>query len=175
MSGQKLPNNALDDVTSAASINMRRRVIENLNQLADLLPIEAGPWTPVVQGSSTAGTYEISSNLSRYMRVGRRVWVDVWFQLAAGITAGGTGDIQIIGAPFKKMANTLPQGTIRLDRVAFTANSHLVLSHSDTITSVASLQIIEVVSNVSPAAVPVSALAADDIIIGSICFETDDP
>lgn len=171
MTIQRLPNNALDILEGPGSQNMRRRVIEILNQLIQ----DSGDWTPVIRGSGTAGTYEIATNKSRWRRSGNTVFLDLWIQLASGITAGGTGNVLITGAPYNKKAGTLPQGTLRLDNVGFTANSHLVLSHSDTNAAVASLILIEIVSNSGANAVPISALAADDLIIGSICFETDDP
>lgn len=37
MTIQKLPNNALEDLISVASVNLRRRVVELLNQLADIV------------------------------------------------------------------------------------------------------------------------------------------
>jgi hypothetical protein len=175
MSGQKLPNNALDDVTSPSTVNMRRRVMEVLNQLAALLPVEYGSWTAVIRGSGTAGTYEIATQYCRYTRMGRRVILDVWIQLAAVVTGGGTGDVQITGAPYAKKANTLPQGPLRLDGVGYTAGNALVLSHFSTADATAVLALVEVVSGAGAAAIPVSALDASDFIIGSICYETDDP
>lgn len=67
---------------------------------------EEGTWTPVIRGSSTAGTYEQQTTFASYTKVGRLVTVQAYIKLAAAITGGGTGLFQITGLPFAKGANT---------------------------------------------------------------------
>jgi len=168
MSAQKLPLNALDDP------NMRRRVIEILNQLTELLPVESGTWTATIRGSGTAGTYEIATQYSRFTRAGRRIWLDFYITLAGAITAGGTGFIQITGAPFSKAADSDPVGAVRLSGVDWTAGSQHTASFI-AVTETSTLYIDEYPDNGAQTQLQISGLAAGDSIIGSICYETDDP
>jgi hypothetical protein len=174
MSGQKLPNNALDDVTSAASINMRRRVVEVLNQLADLLPVESGAWTPVVRGSGTAGTYEIATNKSRYRRNGRTVHVDLFVVLAGTITGGGTDDIRIDGLPYATKDETYAVGAVLLSGVNWTAGANLSIAPETSASPSSTLVLLQTLDDATNTQVAVAGLAADDIIVGSLCYETDD-
>lgn len=130
-------------------------------------------WTPVIRGSGTAGTYQIATNNSRYTRMGRRVHLDVFITLAGAITGGGTGGIQIDGVPFSKIANTYPLGNVQTDGVDFDGGASLSLSFSAVAASSA-LILRESFDNAAASAVLVSGLLANDTIIGSISYETDD-
>jgi hypothetical protein len=62
---------------------------------------EEGTWTPVLFGSSTAGTYELSANTScTYVKIGELVTIIARIYTDSAITAGGTGNIRISGLPF---------------------------------------------------------------------------
>lgn len=63
---------------------------------------EEGTWTPVVRGSGTAGTYELSSSLAYYTKVGRLVTIHLSMTLDDPITGGGSGYTQITGLPYAK-------------------------------------------------------------------------
>jgi hypothetical protein len=102
------------------------------------------------------------------------VWLDVRIVLAAAITGGGTSLVQIIGIPFAKSANTFPAGATVLVGVDWTAGSNLTLAF-DGVNASSILGITQTQDDASIAGLPVSGLAANDQIIGSICYETDDP
>lgn len=58
---------------------------------------EEGTWTPIIQGSSTAGTGTYSSANGYYTKVGRQITVHFWIYWTAHT---GTGNLQIAGFPF---------------------------------------------------------------------------
>lgn len=160
-------------VDSANEKQHRTIIATVLNELVKQFP-QHGDWTAVIRGSGTAGTYEIASQNCRYTRIGRRVWLDVFIQMAAVVTGGGTGFIQITGVPFVKIANSIPIGGVRVDGVDWTAGANVVLSWNDSGVS-STLVIDEVIDNASAGNVAISGLGANDAIYGSICYETDDP
>lgn len=134
----------------------------------------SGPWTATIRGSGTAGTYQITTQRCRWTRIGRRVWLDVYIVMAAVVTGGGTGHIQITGLPFAKIADSLPIGSVRLDAVDWAAGANVVLSWSTAAAS-STLVIDEVNDNASTTDVAIAGLGgANDAIYGSICYETDD-
>tara|TARA_R110000868_G_scaffold203682_2_gene451589 strand:- start:85 stop:1023 length:939 start_codon:yes stop_codon:yes gene_type:complete len=61
---------------------------------------EEGTWTPVIRGASTAGTYEQTVTRALYTKIGRQVTLQCYITLASVVTGGGTGYLQITGAPF---------------------------------------------------------------------------
>lgn len=144
-----------------------------LNELAKQAPSHGG-WTATILGSGTAGTYEITSQFCRYSRIGRRVWLDMYIELAGAITGGGTGTALINGAPYAKAANTLSQGSLAVSTVNYTAGGSLSLSWSSTGAS-SSLVLVESVDTAAVAALAIGALAATSQIRASISYETDDP
>lgn len=159
--------------TDSNNEKQHRTVIATvLNEIAKQFPQHA-PWTPVVRGSVTAGTYEIASNFSRYTRIGRRVWLDVGVVFAAVITGGGAGNLRI-AAPFTKAANTFPIGTVQTAGPDWDAGAVPGLAFTDT-AATADLFIREQFDNAVAQQLAIAAISANDSIFGSICYETDDP
>ena len=67
---------------------------------------EEGTWTPVVFGSSTAGTYELSANTScTYVKIGGLVTIIARIFMDGSITAGGSGNVRISGLPYTMPAS----------------------------------------------------------------------
>ena len=62
---------------------------------------EEGTWTPVLQGSSTAGTYTYDTDRTngRYVKIGKMVTVFGVYRIST-VTSAGTGDAKITGLPF---------------------------------------------------------------------------
>ena len=81
---------------------------------------EEGTWTPVLRGSSTAGTYELSTASGNYTKIGRQVSVNCRITLAASITGGGSGYAQITGLPFNNGSVSI--GCLRFAGVDFVGN-----------------------------------------------------
>ena len=83
---------------------------------------EEGTFTPVIRGSTTAGTYELNTSFDDgfYQKVGRVVTVRVVVALAGSITAGGTGDYVISGLPFNyDVSHNAGYGAVACDSVDF--------------------------------------------------------
>jgi hypothetical protein len=84
---------------------------------------EEGTWTPVIQGSGTAGTYELDANTKcEYTKIGRLITLVVRIRLAPTVTGGGVGDLYILGAPFTKSLNQIAMGSVYLALGTFTGN-----------------------------------------------------
>jgi len=62
-----------------------------------LADYEEGTWTPVVEGSTSAGTATYALQNGRYTKVGRQVYVEVALSWSGGT---GTGNLTITGLPF---------------------------------------------------------------------------
>ena len=127
---------------------------------------EEGTWTPTIRGDGTAGTYELNaSTAGNYTKIGRQVTISAFIQLAAAITAGGTGDMQITGVPFSGVwpTNDFPQGAIRLGGVNFTAGSLSILFAGEA-SGQSNLYIASTQVNASAVFVPISGLSAGDSI-----------
>ena len=135
---------------------------------ANVPSYETGTWTAAVVGSGTAGTYEILSQYSEYVKIGAKVWLNTYITLAAAITAGGTGNLTITGAPFTKKANHGPCGPCRFSGVDWVAGSNLTAIFNSVTGASTSLIFIETPDNAAATAMAVSGLAANDVISFSI-------
>jgi hypothetical protein len=135
---------------------------------------EEGTWTPVIRGDGTAGTYELNAATgANYTKIGRQVTISAFIQLAASITAGGTGDMQIRGFPFSPSwpTNDFPQGTVLVQGVNFTAGSLSISFAGEGAGSVA-MYIRSTQVNASGAYVPISGVSAGDSIGFSFTYTT---
>jgi hypothetical protein len=164
--------------TDSPNEKQHRTVIANsLNELVKFFnTIKSDSWTPLVQGAGTAGTYEIATNGCRYTRIGRRVNLDVLVVMAGALTGGGAGNLNITGLPFNKAVNTRPVGSVWTSGVDFTTSgASIALSFNTFAATSKTLIILEAVDNAAGSTIPITAIAANDSIFGSICYETDDP
>jgi len=83
---------------------------------------EEGTWTPVVKGTSTAGTASYLLQIGRYTKVGRLVTVDFIIECSSGT---GTGDLFLDGLPFTSANTHATQPAVSLGivhNIALTAN-----------------------------------------------------
>lgn len=64
-----------------------------------------GTWTPVFQGTGTAGTFTYIGQTGTYTRIGNQVFIHGYVQISA-ITVAPTGNMQIIGLPFTAASST---------------------------------------------------------------------
>jgi hypothetical protein len=71
---------------------------------------EEGTWTPVVRGSSTAGTYELTTTQGHYTKIGRQVFIHCNVITASAPTGGGVGDLEIAGLPFTSSSAAVSRG-----------------------------------------------------------------
>lgn len=59
---------------------------------------EEGNWTPTISGSATPGVGTYFSQVGRYTKIGRLVFIQAWINCGGGHT--GTGDMLLTGLPF---------------------------------------------------------------------------
>ena len=88
---------------------------------------EEGTWTPVVRGSSSAGTYTTTTTYAKYRKVGNIVHISAYLGNITQSSAG-SGYLQITGTPFQKPANQYFAGTVWMNQfnVASTARSFVL-------------------------------------------------
>lgn len=72
-----------------------KSLIANSGNLSDY---ESSTFTPVLQGSGTAGTPTYATQVGQYTRFGRICVVRIFFNISA--FAGATGTLQVSGLPF---------------------------------------------------------------------------
>lgn len=152
-----------------AEIRKIQRALDSIASWKDNeIRYEAGTWTPVVRGTGTAGTYELSSHNCRYTRIFNRVFIEADVRLAAVITGGGTGNLQITGLPYASAAPAF--GVVRFDGVNFGASRFAISLASGT-----NLFFNTVIDNTLSSDVQIAGVAATDIIFATIGYETSDP
>jgi hypothetical protein len=138
-----------------------------------LADYEEGTWTPVIQGSGTAGTYEINSGASYsvYTKIGRLVTVNSQIVLAGTITGGGTSNFQITGLPFAKAGDSQATGSIYLSGVDFDATAAYILPLFTTGGSGSTtLNVQQVFDNAAGSPVQISGVSAGDVILMTISY-----
>jgi hypothetical protein len=134
---------------------------------------EEGTFSPVIQGSSTAGTYEISSgpSYSVYTKVGRLVTIHSQIVLADTITGGGSGNLQITGLPFAKAGSSQAAGVVYLSGVDFDATAAYILPIFTTGgAGSTTLNLQHIFDNAGGSAVQISGLSAGDVIVTTITY-----
>lgn len=83
---------------------------------------EEGTFTPVVQGSSSAGTATYSTQNGRYTKIGNKVFFEVYVNYNSGT---GTGNLRVGGLPFTSVAAGL-YGSVSIgefNNIALTASN----------------------------------------------------
>jgi hypothetical protein len=130
-----------------------------------------GTFTAVVSGSGTAGTYEITSQVSTYTVIGRSVTLNSKITLAAVVTGGGTTNLQITGLPYTGKAATLAFGSVALSGVNYTTAGASIASEMDGTSHSTGIFFVETVDNTASAYIPISAVSANSVIAFSITYE----
>lgn len=161
--------------------HLQRFASEVFEQISYLTP-ETGLWTPVVRGSGTAGTYELATASGTYYRIGDIVFASVFVQFAAVVTAGGTGDLQITGIPFEKLAaatgSYYPPGAVIVGGagggIDVTAGAVSLSLGFNGATANSILVIQQSLDNAANTLLPIASVAANDIISGSIVYMAGD-
>lgn len=82
-------------------------VLERLRK-ADTTIYAASTWTPVLVGSTIAGTFTYLVQSGNYTRIGNRVWISGRIALSA-VSVAPTGNLSITGLPIT--ATTVTSGT----------------------------------------------------------------
>jgi len=87
---------------------------------------EEGTFTPVIEGTTTAGTASYSQNDGRYTKIGRLVFIETYVAYTSGT---GTGNLRLGGLPFTSAnANTYPGLTLSyFENIVMTAGNFPML------------------------------------------------
>jgi hypothetical protein len=87
---------------------------------------EEGTWTPIIEGTSTAGTASYSQNAGRYTKIGRLVFIETFVAYSAGT---GTGNLRLGGLPFTAAnVETYPGLTLSyIENIVMTAGNFPML------------------------------------------------
>jgi len=136
--------------TSGSGIDFSATAGTGTSELLD--DYEEGAWTPVVEGSTTAGTGTYGNQIGLYTKVGRVVHFQCWLQVS---THTGTGVTLIKGLPFTSNSSNA-KGTANLNYFA-----NLTISASNT----AGLQVANGQTHLVLKEFPVGGGVAGDVAI----------
>lgn len=126
---------------------------------------EEGTITPVIGGSSTAGTYELAANASRYTKKGQEVTCYFDFTLAAVLTGGGAGNLSLTGFPFSRTASNLFTASV------FPYDGSLsAVPVYGVMTSAAQMLFYSIAGGAGKSILPISELAAGDRFILQLSY-----
>jgi hypothetical protein len=93
----------------------------NANTLDDY---EEGNWTPVVQGVTTPGTASYTSQIGRYVKIGRQVTITLDINYSS---ATGTGIFQIAGLPFSSSSAHPSTGSVMTSNLDWNTGTMVTL------------------------------------------------
>ena len=139
---------------------------------------EEGTFTPVIRGSTTAGTYELNTSFDDgfYQKVGRVVTVRVVVALAGSITGGGTDNYIISGLPFNyDVSHNAGKGAVACDSVDFDRTASGIVGicvGAASGTDSDFLRILQIEDDASFRTLPISQAAANDIFEFTYTYAT---
>ena len=133
---------------------------------------EEGTWTPVIRGSSTAGTYELITAIGFYTKIGRQVTLSMVLKLDTTITGGGTGYTQITGLPFGHKDNSQPALACATSGIDYSTNYTSIFFCPISGNSTTTWFLSETGDNVIENDLPISAISANDFVTCSSSYIT---
>ncbi len=102
-------------------LNRRLGRLESIDRLLSI----SGSWTPVLFGSTTAGTFTYATQSGRYVRIGTQV--TAWFYIVTTVVSvAPVGEIRISGLPYTANSLLTTEGVAVLsqyDYITLTANT----------------------------------------------------
>lgn len=134
---------------------------------------EEGTWTPAVQGASPNGTYQTAAaTYGTYVKIGKIVHINCYITLASSITGGGGAYMVISGLPFSKIANSFSSGAFGCNGIDFDADTMwATIQFTSTTFNTGSLYVSQIKDNGAAVDLPISAVAANDIMWFSLSYE----
>ncbi len=130
-------------------------------------------WTPVLQGTTTAGTFTYTRRVARQMLLSANV-VFCQFEIVVGsVSAGATGNLVMTGLPYtsKNTTNYQQSGVLsQWDLLNVTAGYTPSINIRPNSTIV---DFVQSGDNVGSAAVPASTVTAGFFLRGSITYEIE--
>jgi hypothetical protein len=86
---------------------------------------EEGTWTPVIEGSTSAGTATYTGQTGRYTKIGRQVVVTCVLYWNSGT---GTGNLKFSGLPFRDSLTLFEAMVTTQSSLTVPANSYVTIS-----------------------------------------------
>lgn len=130
-----------------------------------------GTFTASVKGSTGAGTYQIASQTSTYVVIGRSITVNCKITLAGSVTGGGTGNLQISDLPYTGKTAIISYGSASFSGVDYATAGASIASVMDGTANPNGVLFAETADAAAGAYVPISAVGANDVISCSITYE----
>ena len=126
--------NAILDISNASAGQIKFPATPNASANANTLDdYEEGTWPPVIRGSGTAGTYQQTVTRALYTKVGRQVTLQCYITMASTVTGGGTGYLQITGAPFTAFSpNQFPNTVLATDMAKSVTTLYVTATWANT-------------------------------------------
>ena len=122
---------------------------------------EEGTWTPVITGSTTAGTVGYDNQVGKFTKTGRQVTVSCICDTGL-VTAAPTGNIRVSGLPFASSASHEFVGAADLKGIPFPASTTYVVVEG--VSGQTYVEFFAGGNNVNTATVQADSLANDDYI-----------
>lgn len=130
-----------------------------------------GTFTASIKGSTGSGTYEIASQTSTYVIIGRSITVNCKITLAGSVTGGGTGNLQISDLPYGGKTAIISYGAASFSGVDYATAGASISSVMDGTANPNGVLFAETADAAAGAYVPISAVGANDVISCSITYE----
>lgn len=169
------PNQALD---TASSVTHDRLMLGTAtgavtgDMLASgLIETSHGTWTPAFVGTTIAGTFTYTTQLGRYIKIGKRCWLDFNVHISV-VTVAATGNLTITGLPFASVTAAGYAGMIPVACDKVTVLGTTVQLMGRVASNVVVIDFIETGNNIAATLLPASAISAGTTIEGSFCYET---
>ena len=175
VNGLSLTNGDLT-VAQGHGINFAAQTQSSASTGSELLNhYEEGTFTPVIDGASTSGTYELAAAVGKYTRVGGLLHIEWLITTASSISAGGSGYLRISGFPFVYPTGAAKnlQTIVLTAGVAFTG-SYLMSIH-DSSAAADTMFFVGVGNDGSNNTVAVGAIGAGDTLRGSFSYMLNNP
>jgi hypothetical protein len=137
--------------------------------------VTSGPWTPGIQGDSTAGSPTYSVQTGSYEKIvggGGDTWYKINFYVQWTALGGATGNLQVTGLPAASINTALGYyGGAYSEYGGFTFNTNYNVLGMNLAPNTAIINVVENGgSGVSAIQMPISGVAAAGLLIGQMFY-----
>lgn len=101
--------------TSAVNFSAGTKDVFITNPATQVNQTSSGTWTPIIEGTTSAGTGTYSTNTAEYIKIGNLVYVSIQINWSAHT---GTGDVRLSGFPYP-FGTLYPVFTVAANNLTF--------------------------------------------------------
>lgn len=124
-------NNLVIDTANPAKLPYGINPNGNASSNPEVLDVyKEGTWTPTLVGSTTAGSYTVTTSSAKYTRIGQQVTVTAGMQIT--VNSAGTGYLKFGGLPFAKDTDEYITGSVALGNATLNASTRSLSIGSST-------------------------------------------